>query len=147
MPYFLFFSFSLFLLFSLSYFLFYLVFNHLLRLPYHLSNNLEEHLHIDIMSKERIKQLLSQILDLITNYCHLLGDSLIYFFHLYFNLIPYLMFQCLLILNLLFDLDVNFLLRFIQFLCLLFLRSFKLLFDFQVFALEILVKFDNWRNK
>jgi hypothetical protein len=58
------------------------------------------------------------------------------------NLISYLMFQCLEILNLLLDLDVIFLLRFIQIRCLLILRIFKILLDLQIFALEILVNFD-----
>jgi hypothetical protein len=43
------------------------------------------------VSRERSQQLVSQCLDLIADYSHLLGESLINFSHLNFNLIPYLM--------------------------------------------------------
>ena len=69
-----------------------LFFNLLLSLPYLLSNKLEEHFHINIVSQERFKQLRSQNLDLIANDCHLLGQSLIYFSDLNFDIIPYLVF-------------------------------------------------------
>jgi hypothetical protein len=72
-------SLSLFLcFFSLSLFLCSLLFfNLLLSLPCLLTSNLEEDFHINAVSGERRQQHVSQILHLIANASHLLGESLI----------------------------------------------------------------------
>lgn len=82
------FSHSFFLYLSLSLFLLPLLFNLLLSLPDSLSNILKVYFHIDIMSMEWCKQLVSQCLDLIADPSHLLGESLINLSHLRLNIIP-----------------------------------------------------------
>ena len=57
------------------------------------------------MLRERRQQLVSQILDLVADISHLLGESLIYFINLHLNLIPYLMIHSLEFLLLLANLE------------------------------------------
>ena len=49
---------------------------------------LEEHFHINIISRERNQQLVIQCLDLIAIVSDLQGEILFYFNHLYLNLTP-----------------------------------------------------------
>ena len=57
------------------------------------------------MLRERRQQLVSQILDLVADNIHLLGESLIYLINLHLNLIPYLMIHSLEFLLLLTNLE------------------------------------------
>ena len=114
---------SLLFLLSLS-----LLFNLFFPLLDFLSNILEEHFHIDIVSRERCQQLVSQSLDLIADNCYLLGERLINFSHLNFNLIPYLMVQSLQFLILLANLEFCLIFNFLNPCCLCLFDSINNIF-------------------
>ena len=136
---FLIFSLSHFLNLSLSLFLLRLLFNLLLSLTDLLSNILEEDLHIDIVSRERSQQLVSQSLDLVADCSHLLGESLIYLSHLHLNLIPYLMIHSLKFLFLLANLEFCLILNFLNLACVSFLDSLQNFFGLILTFNEVIV--------
>jgi NADH:ubiquinone oxidoreductase subunit K len=105
-----------------------LLFNLLLSITDLLSYILEEHLHIDIVSRERCQQFVSKSLDLIANDSDLLGESLIYLSNLHVNLIPYLMVHSLQFLPLLADLEFCLILNFLNLACVSFLDSLQNIF-------------------
>jgi hypothetical protein len=92
----------LFFCLSLSYFLGFSLLHFLIDL---LSKFLEENFQVNIVSRERNQQLVSQKLNLIADYRHLLREHLIYCSHLNLDLIPYLMVQSLQFLILLVNLE------------------------------------------
>jgi len=77
-----------------------------------LSKFLEEHFQVNIVSRDRCQQLFSQSLSLIANVSDLLGELLINFSHLNFNLIPYIMVQSLQFLIVLANLEFCHLIKF-----------------------------------